>query len=1073
MRISFLWALRQSATAGLVVAMSGCGAASSPASPDAAPPEPTTNGGDAGPLGRDAGGGGTTSQPPPDGGAERDAGPPATELDSGTEPTDPSSPEAGTTDPTPEAGVVLEPTLAFNEVMAKNGGAWIDEDGETDDWIELVNRTTTSVNLSDFTIEDSSGVRIALPELVLQTRQGVVLWPDGQLDQGTLHLPFKLDADLDSIVLRNGAGQVVDTLEWTELEENETLARFPNATGDWSVCRYATPRRGNGDTCAPPAPPEAVPEFEYGPYSFPTPFPAVTGPLGISELALRPSAGTAFVELINRTDASLALADFSLRLSPHGPGVPWPDAAAGELVPFEPDATLEPGARVAVTIADDSLAALQADEAFEGVITLFDAAGTAVERVDFMRWPLGTTLTRLPDGDGQFRFCYDASAGVENSCDPVLSREVGDRIRHLRTPGDFEALGSGETRVGMQSAKFVLDMEAGGVVHLLGSTRWPLHYTFVREQIYGQPALDRCDPEQAAEFHQGWVDFSRDEYFVVDGRRFLLGTLTHHGGTGLHAVEYAQGDVIVGEQMKLGFFSAVAHTQNPTEWVLHPQDPEQAERALEVDGQLPIVDPNAPYAGLTYQPLTEGLAYGTLRFVPAAQLKSVPLGPEVIVVTDDVPNDIPFVGGLITEAFQTPLAHVNVLSQNRGTPNAALKDARTVLAPYLEQLVKLEVKGVELLVELADPAEAQAFWDAQAPTGPPLSPRLDSSVRGVQPLADHGLDSLPIIGAKAAQLAELARVNIAHAGCVASSVPINTPRDPFAIPLVHSQEHFVNSGAWELLADLQTEPTFGTDPVARAESLALVRQLILDAPIEAMLLEEVKQTIVAQFSGARVRFRSSSNTEDLPGFNGAGLYTSTAVEIDTLGEADGVEDAIREIWASLWNARAYDERRHARIDDTDVAMGVLVQPAFPSEEANGVAMSRDLLDPSRGDIYYINVQAGEASVTNPAPSVTTEQLVYRWGRSPLIMYHSESSLLEGLRSPPATVLTPSEVTELACALGAVHDWFEPLLNADSADPWFTMEVEFKFIGEERALLLKQARPYSFPNLIDFGDCREL
>ena len=44
--------------------------------------------------------------------------------------------------------------------------------------------------------------------------------------------------------------------------------------------------------------------------------------------------------------------------------------------------------------------------------------------------------------------------------------------------------------------------------------------------------------------------------------------------------------------------------------------------------------------------------------------------------TDDVPNDIPLVGGLITEAFQTPLAHVNVLSQNRGTPNAGLAGAR-------------------------------------------------------------------------------------------------------------------------------------------------------------------------------------------------------------------------------------------------------------------------------------------------------------------------------------------------------------------------------------------------------------
>ena len=47
-----------------------------------------------------------------------------------------------------------------------------------------------------------------------------------------------------------------------------------------------------------------------------------------------------------------------------------------------------------------------------------------------------------------------------------------------------------------------------------------------------------------------------------------------------------------------------------------------------------------------------------------------------MLITDDVPNDVPLVGGLITEAFQTPLSHVSVLSRNRGTPNMALRDAR-------------------------------------------------------------------------------------------------------------------------------------------------------------------------------------------------------------------------------------------------------------------------------------------------------------------------------------------------------------------------------------------------------------
>src|SRR5690606_39008613 len=103
--------------------------------------------------------------------------------------------------------------------------------------------------------------------------------------------------------------------------------------------------------------------------------------------------------------------------------------------------------------------------------------------------------------------------------------------------------------------------------------------------------------------------------------------------------------------------------------------------------------PEEPFKNVTFQPLTEGVAYGTLKFVPADRLYEEALGPTVIVITDDVPNDIPLVGGLITEAFQTPLAHVNVLSQNRGTPNAALRDARQVLAEHLGKLVRIDVNA--------------------------------------------------------------------------------------------------------------------------------------------------------------------------------------------------------------------------------------------------------------------------------------------------------------------------------------------------------------------------------------------
>lgn len=1027
-----------------------------------------------------SGGGGPAAQTTTDSTGASDAGTSASSNADASQPTSaPTSETSSSPDPTStweeptsteaipyEDGATAPSVLIINEVMASNDGAWIDGVGEAEDWLELVNTTTGSLQLEEFTLEDSSGEALKLPEVTLRGGHRIILWLDDQVEQGTTHLPFKLSADGDELTLRNLAGEVLDTVTYEDAVTNESLMRLPDVVGELTRCRYATPGTPNGEDCAPPAPPDIESSVTYQPFEFPEPFPPAGGPLVISELALNPAA---FVEILNVSSASESLSNYALRSSAHGPGLAWPTQTEGTLIPL-PDVSLEPGERTLVELDAAHVEDIAADPAFEGVVTLFDTRSlAAVERVDFMRWPEDAVLTRVPDANGLFRFCTNQTPGEANTCDVLPSRDVGDRIRYLRTPGDYEALANGETQLGIQGVKFIWDMKSGGVVHLLSTEKWALHYTFIREQIYGDPPLDRCDPTQRQEFDQGWYDFSEKEYFVSEGRSFILGTLTEHSGTALHTIEHAIGDAIVGEQMKDAFYAVVPHTDNPTQWALRPQDDVQAERAKLVDGQLPIVSPETPFQNVTFQPLTEGVAYGTLKFVPSDRLYSEPLGPDVIVITDDVPNDIPLVGGLITEAFQTPLAHVNVLSENRGTPNAGLRNARVVLAEHIDKLVRIEVNASGLHVGEADLEEAQAYWDSFVPAAANISPRIDETVRGVQPLSAHNLASIPMVGAKAAQLAELLRID-QPGKCSSGHTSLNLPEAPFAIPVVHSREHFAASGAQALLEELSDADSFKDDPVARAHALEQVQAQIRSFPVDAALLAEVEQAVSERWGNERIRLRSSSNTEDLPNFTGAGLYTSVAANHDDAGE---IEDGIREVWASLWNPRAYDERRFAGIDPTNIAMGVLVHPAYPSEEANGVAVTRNVLDLSRGDVYYFNVQAGEAAVTNPAPGVTTEQLTYNWYRTPLLMYQSESSLLDALDEKRAAVLSGDEADELACAMSAIHDWFRPLLDPNDENPYFTMEAEFKLIGPDRQLLIKQARPHSFGSAESLGDCREL
>jgi hypothetical protein len=48
-----------------------------------------------------------------------------------------------------------------------------------------------------------------------------------------------------------------------------------------------------------------------------------------------------------------------------------------------------------------------------------------------------------------------------------------------------------------------------------------------------------------------------------------------------------------------------------------------------------------------------------------------------------------------------------------------------------------------------------------------------------------------------------------------------------------------------------------------------------------------------------------------------------------------------------------------------------------------------------------------------------------------------------------------------------------LLDPEAQDPWFAVEAEFKLLGDERRLLIKQARPHAFSGFEILEDCREL
>jgi hypothetical protein len=645
---------------------------------------------------------------------------------------------------------------------------------------------------------------------------------------------------------------------------------------------------------------------------------------------------------------------------------------------------------------------------------------------------------------------------VEGPCESAAAGDAGapaapDLLRRLGCRTDFELLASqplDSSLPGARSVKVVLDQSDHDALYFQNSGKFQIHYQFASTHLSGNghplvPSL---------------AEFNQTEYFSQD-RRFVLGAVTFYEGPNVWALEIAPYDT-ASTAMIAKLFAAVAKaayfgrvlTFHPTSQVI-----ESGSKALPASVRVTTTD--QLYAAIDYQPLNLATAIGRLRFLAAADLAKTYVGYRDIVVLDHVPNDISVVLGIITEEFQTPLSHVNVLSQNRGTPNMGLRRATTnpTLRALENKWVKLTVGAFTWSVAEATAEEADAFWETARPKPIQLQPvdmavtdlrDVDKvTVEGTLPLREAIKAAIPAFGGKAAHF----------------SVMANTPGIPvpkaFAIPAAHYVRFMQQNGLFDRVDALLADPAFRDQPDVRDAKLAELRRAIMTGAVDQDLQAALKAKLAAEYPGMSMRFRTSTNSEDLEGFPCAGCYESHTGDANDWND---VLDAIREAWSSIWLFRTFEERAYNGIDHKSVVMALLVHHNFPSEAANGVATTANPFDPSGLQPgFYVNVQSGgDAEVVHPPPGVTSDQLIVQFDYpGQPVTYLSHSNLIPSGQN----VLTRAQVHELGEALDAIHSRFSAAYGPAAGNKgWYAMDVEFKFDGEAGQtphLAIKQARPY--------------
>ena len=456
------------------------------------------------------------------------------------------------------------------------------------------------------------------------------------------------------------------------------------------------------------------------------------------------------------------------------------------------------------------------------------------------------------------------------------------------------------------------------------------------------------------------------------------------------------------------------------------------------DSGIDVVLESVVFGNVDYIPLHAAEGFGFFRHM---EVDETP-GSRDIVLYDALPNSLPRVGGIMTSVVQTPLSHVNLRAIQDNVPNAYIANPLEIdsIASLLGNYIYYKVEADSYFLREASLDEVNEWYEALRPTEPQI-PVRDLSITEIMPLDDIEFSMSAAFGAKCTNVATMRSFGF----------PEGTIPDGAGIPFYFYDEFMQYNDFYEEAEVMVNNPSFIYDIDFREDRLRDFRDDIKDAPMPPWMMEALQVMHDSFPAGTNVRCRSSTNNEDLPGFSGAGLYTSKT----QYPEEGHISKSIKQVYASMWNFRAYEERDFYRVDHFMAAMGVLCHPNFQEEQSNGVGISLDPIYSTQGT-FYLNTQVGESLITNPDPNAVPEEiLLYEdpaEGTAGYVVLRLSNLVEDG-----ELVMDLEYLDLLREYLGTIHDEFAILYGVEGIEG-FGMDIEYKVTAQDQ-LVIKQARPW--------------
>lgn len=568
---------------------------------------------------------------------------------------------------------------------------------------------------------------------------------------------------------------------------------------------------------------------------------------------------------------------------------------------------------------------------------------------------------------------------------------------------------------------FVIDRRNNYKIYYVNSKLYAFHKDFVNGTYL---SLERGQ------------DFFENNY-LKPNRRFILGTIAYQSPLQRWTFEFWEGDLIPADQIgttskviNRTFFEAVA---------FKPNSSRQDEASLSVPGLQRILQSDIAKE-LEYEPLNLARGLGRIHIIEKLD-EHVEIGSNEILVLNEVPIQLPPVAGVIVTKPSTPLSHINLLLKGWGVPNAYIKDAGALLKQYDGRWVSFETRRDSYAIKLADNDQLREYQKRMSARLDIVKPRSDLSVSRISSLRQQRARDIVAYGGKSANLGEMMQARLP--GII---IP-----DGFTVPFFYYDQFIQENELDEPIIEMMSDQKFVHDPAYRRVRLTELRERIQKGRINEQLRDAVLWVVHAQYRGKGLFARSSSNSEDLPNFSGAGLYSSVP---NIKGDRELME-AIKTVWASLWNFEAYEARERAGIDHAKVYMAVLIQEGINADSA-GVMITADPYDRENTGAIYISAKRGLGIKVVEGKKIA-EQIIFRRQTNTIrvLTRSAEDSLLTfdekgGVKEIPITgeraVLTDAMVRKLVKAAQSIKRVFG---GKDQDIEWIYMGGQIYIVQSRR------------------------